>query len=184
MITLFIDCCINGEKSATRRYAEAWIAKYVKSDIEILRLIEEDIHPLYEADINRRGSLIAAHEFHDDMFRYARQFQFADQVIIAAPLWDLSFPSLLKIYFENIAVCGINIIYDCGRSIGCAHAKTVHYFATCGGFYGKDNLATQYVKGICCGMFGVKEFEAHVIDGLDIDKSKREEILAAEIAKL
>jgi len=37
-------------------------------------------------------ALIAAGSFDDPMFALARQFAAADEVVIAAPLWDLSFP--------------------------------------------------------------------------------------------
>ena len=41
------------------------------------------------------------------MFDLAKQFAEADEVIIAAPFWDLSFPAALKQYFEQINVLGI-----------------------------------------------------------------------------
>ena len=46
------------------------------------------------------------------MFRYARQFAAADKIVIAAPLWDLSFPAQLKVYLENIYVTGIVTKYS------------------------------------------------------------------------
>lgn len=184
MTTLFIDCCIRGEKSATRRYAQAWMAKYVTDDITTLCLPKEDIHPLLASDIERRDALVAAQKYDDEMFRYARQFKQADEIVIAAPLWDLSFPSLLKVYIENVSVCGITFGYEGDKSVGHAKAEKLHYFATCGGFYGLDNEATRYIRAVCCQMFGVKDFEAHIIDGMDIDTTKREEMLTEAIAKL
>ena len=45
------------------------------------------------------------------MFELARQFAAADQIVIAAPYWDLSFPAALKQYFEQINVLGITFAY-------------------------------------------------------------------------
>jgi len=183
MTALFIDCCIRGEKSATRRYTEAWMAKYVTDNVETIRLAEIGIKPLLKADIMHRDAFLAEGKTDDAMFRFARQFKEADEIIIAAPFWDLSFPSLLKVYFENVSVCGITFGYEGDKSVGYARAKKVHYFATCGGFPGNENEATRYVRAIC-EMFGIENFEAHLIEGMDIDCTKREEMLAKAIANL
>ena len=53
------------------------------------------------------------------MFCYARQFAAADRIVIAAPLWDLSFPAQLKVYLENIYVTGIVTKYsEAGEPVG------------------------------------------------------------------
>ena len=52
------------------------------------------------------------------MFDLASQFQQADEIVIAAPYWDLSFPAILKLYLENIYVTGVfrNIPKQAGRT--------------------------------------------------------------------
>ncbi len=55
--------------------------------------------------------LIASRQFDDPYFRYARQFAGADEIVIAAPYWDLSFPSVLKVYLEHICITGITFQY-------------------------------------------------------------------------
>ena len=62
------------------------------------------------------------------MFYYARQFAEADQIVIAAPFWDLSFPAILKAYMEQITVSGITFEYINGRPCGRCKKKTdLHY---------------------------------------------------------
>ena len=46
------------------------------------------------------------------MLRHARQFRDADIVVIAAPYYDLSFPSALKNYLEAICCVGLTFYYD------------------------------------------------------------------------
>ena len=41
------------------------------------------------------------------MFRYARQFAEAEEIVIAAPFWDLSFHAKLKIYLGQITISGL-----------------------------------------------------------------------------
>ena len=52
--------------------------------------------------LKKRTALIESGDYSDRMFDYAKQFASADTIVIAAPYWDLSFPALLKTYFENI----------------------------------------------------------------------------------
>ncbi|MBQ0055904.1 MAG: NAD(P)H-dependent oxidoreductase [Synergistaceae bacterium] len=185
MKILFIDSCVRGELSATRRYAEAWLEKYKKEsdEIEILRLAEENLTPHSAARLEKRDALLDAGKTDDAMFRYARQFKEADEIVIAAPYWDLSFPALLRIYFENVSVCGITFRYEGAESVGCCAAKTARYFSTCGGFTNGRHLGAEYARALC-KMFGIDEFEEYTVEGMDIDTSQRETLLTEAIAKL
>lgn len=78
-------------------------------------------------------SLLKDGKFDDPMFRYAKQFANADEIVVAAPFWDLSFPAKLKIYLEQIAVAGITFRYTNGRPTGLCKAKKLTYITTSGG---------------------------------------------------
>ena len=108
-MTLFINCCPRGE-SRTEKLARALLKAL--GEYEELRLYDEPLHPLGRADIAKRDALLAEKKYDDEMFRYARQFAAADRIVIAAPLWDLSFPAQLKVYLENIYVTGIVTKYS------------------------------------------------------------------------
>ncbi len=117
-MTLFINCCAR-EDSRTERLARALLKTL--GEYEELRLYDEPLHPLGRADIAKRDALLARKKYDDEMFRYARQFAAADRIVIAAPLWDLSFPAQLKVYLENIYVTGIVTKYsDAGSPSACA----------------------------------------------------------------
>ena len=115
-MTLFINCCPRGE-SRTERLARALLKAL--GEYEELRLYDEPLHPLGRADIAKRDALLAEKKYDDEMFRSARQFAAADRIVIAAPLWDLSFPAQLKVYLENIYVTGIVTKYsEAGKPVG------------------------------------------------------------------
>lgn len=117
-MTLFINCCPRGE-SRTEKLARALLKAL--GEYEELRLYDEPLHPLGHADIAKRDALLAEKKYDDEMFRYARQFAAADRIVIAAPLWDLSFPAQLKVYLENIYVTGIVTKYsEAGEPSACA----------------------------------------------------------------
>ena len=46
--------------------------------------------------------LLAERDYGDELFAFARQFAAADEIVIAAPFWDLSFPTALKAYLKKI----------------------------------------------------------------------------------
>ena len=90
------------------------------------------------------------------MFCYARQFADADTVVIAAPYWDLLFPAVLRIYLENITVCGITFRYsEKGIPESLCNAEKLCYVTTSGGFIGENNFGFDYVKALSSGFFGM-----------------------------
>ena len=105
MSILFINACVR-ENSRTLVLAKS-IMKDMVGEISEVKLSLEDIKPLDRELLEKREGLIAGGAFDDPMFRYAKQFAQADEIVIAAPFWDLSFPAMLKIYIEQITVSGI-----------------------------------------------------------------------------
>lgn len=177
---LVIDCCIRGDESATRRYYQAYLDTLPASTpVAVLNLMEQDIVPLTAADIARRDA--AAPD--DDMLRYARQFKEADEILIAAPLWDLSFPSLLKVYLEQVCVTGLTFGYEESGCVGYCKADRVLFFSTCGGYVGEEHLGFRYVKELAA-MLGIPTCVPYIIEGMDIDPTQRETLLAEAIRRL
>lgn len=119
---LYINCCARRD-SRTDRLARALLEKL--GDYEELRLYEEPLRPLEAEDLARRDELLARKDYGNGMFRYACQFAAADTIVVAAPLWDLSFPSQLKVYIENIYVTGVVTRYDeSGQPVGLCRGRS------------------------------------------------------------
>ena len=103
------------------------------------------------------------------MLSLARQFASAETVVIAAPYWDLMFPSILKVYLENITVCGITFRYsDKGIPQSLCKAKNLYYVTTSGGFIGANNFGYDYIKALAYGFFGIGNVRFFSAEGLDI----------------
>lgn len=72
-------------------------------------------------------------DFSNPYFNYAKQFARADEIILAAPYWDLSFPSIVKAYLESICVVGLTFSYsEKGIPVGMCNAKKLYYVTTSG----------------------------------------------------
>lgn len=185
---LYIDCCIRGEQSRTRKLAEAFLAAYgVREDVKIerLTLMDEPIIPFSNGFFWQRERLLERGELDHPRFRYAHQFQQAERIIIAAPFWDLSFPALLKVYIENLCVQGIT--FDCDEQNGCfgvCRAKKMLFLTTRGGALEGSPMdnGTKYLSDMA-KFFGVPEFIAIAADALDQNLEPVEDILGRAIER-
>ncbi len=169
MKLLFIDACLRGEKSRTRKICvkviEALRAKHVNLIEEIVDLKSLDIKALYEADLEKRDKLVADGDY--SSFNLAKQFAEADIIVVGAPYWDLSFPAALKNYIENVAVNNIAFHYTERGQEGLCKAKKAYYVSTSGGFMAGADFGYEYIKGVF-GLFGIDDVERITAEGLDI----------------
>ena len=178
---LYINCCVRKE-SRTDKLAKAVLEKFGKYNE--LFLPAEDIKPLTEETLEKRTALLASGAFNDSMFRYARQFAEADKIVISAPFWDGSFPSLLKVYIENIYAVGIVSRYGAdGMPIGMCRADELIYVTTAGGPYISD-FSYGYIKAIAETCFGIKKTRLIKAEMLDIEGMDAEKILSDTIDRI
>ena len=177
MKILVIDACMRGDVSRTRKLYEQLLSVQAREyDVEVLKLAEEDLKPMSGEDTDKRSEYANRGELNHPMFKYANQFKVADSIIVAAPYWDLSFPSVLKVYLEQICVTGITFGYEGADCVGYCNAKKLIYLSTCGGFLQGPHLGAEYVKAVG-GMLGIHQFEEFAVEGLDIDPSKVEGLM-------
>jgi FMN-dependent NADH-azoreductase len=137
--------------------------------IEEIRLSTENLLPLNYERLMRREELMAAGMAEDTMFDYANAMAAADMIVIAAPYWNMSFPSSLKIFFELASVEGITFEYgEDGTPIGLSQAQDMYYVTTSGGYIGECNFGFEYANAIC-RLYGVQNTHFVSAQGLDMD---------------
>jgi len=178
---LYIDCCIRRDQSRTRILAEAVLAALQAKEtyqVERLCLMDEPLMPLSEGFFAQRESLLAEHKHSHPRFRYAHQFSQAGRVIVAAPFWDLGFPSLLKLYIENICLDGITFGVDERGTHGLCKAERLLFLTTRGGDYrnSKLEMGARYL-GALCEFWGIPCFDVVAADGLDLGREEVKTIL-------
>ena len=164
---LFINACVRKE-SRTKELADTLLEKQKEPYEEVFL---NSIHfPLVdETFLNRRDDLIARRNFSHPVFDLARQFAEADEIVIAAPFWDLSFPAALKQYFEQINVRGITFFYTPeGIPAGLCRAKRLTYITTVGGDFFPEEYGAGYVRALAQNFYGIPEFMLIKATGLDI----------------
>ena len=175
MNILFVNACVHPE-SRTKRLADYFL-KQINGDIKEINLNEEKIPPLNKETLMYRTRLTEEMNFDEAIFKYAHDYANADLIVIAAPYWDLSFPSALKIYIENINVNGIVFKYDeRGNVIGLCNAGKLVYITTAGGKISHE-YGFEYIKSIAQDFHGIKNVDYIKAEELDIIGSDVEEIL-------
>lgn len=173
---LFVNACVRPQ-SRTKLLA-AYLLEKLDGDIQELDLEKEDIKPLDLKRMEMRDSCSHTGDFSNDMCRYARQFAAADTVVIAAPYWDMSFPAMVKNYFEAITVQGLTFRYtEEGIPEGLTNVKKVIYVTTAGGPIGDMNLGFDYVSAVCRSLYCIKDVVCHKAEMLDIVGADVEGIL-------
>lgn len=185
MTTLFVNACLRGEDSRTltlcREYLEGM------TDVQEVNLAELKLEPFYAEQVQRRVDLQSQGLFEDPLFDLSKQFAAADEIVIGAPYWDLSFPAALKTYLEHVSVCDITFHYtEQAQCIGKCKASRLTYITTCGGSVEGANLGYEYFCGIA-RMFGIPETRFAAAENLDIvgiDIEAQMNIARESIAKL
>lgn len=154
---LLIDCCVRGEQSRTLKLAQRYLDTLEDAQVQHQKLYEMDLAPLsYEETVERKRTDLA------------ERFAQADEIVVAAPYWDLSFPSILKVYLEHVCVTGITFHYVDNETQGLCKAKKAVYVSTAGGFVGAHHMGEEYVQTVFQTMFSIPEFHTIRCEGLDL----------------
>ena len=184
---LYVNACVRKD-SRTKRLADLLLKKLVeKSGDSFSELVLESVSfPLAdEKFIETRDALKASGAFEDPMFDMARQFAEADTIIIAAPFWDLSFPAMLKQYFEQINVCGTTFMYTPeGRLEGICKADKLYYVTTAGGDFCPEEFGYGYVEALAQNFYGIQDVKLIKATGLDIAGADVEKIMSETISAM
>jgi len=175
---LFINACVR-QGSRTRKLAKGVLSR-LDRPYEEVRLDDIKFPAVDESFLSRRDRLIGEGNLNDPTFALARQFAGADEIVIAAPFWDLSFPASLKQYFEQINVIGITFRYTPeGVSEGLCKAERLTYVTTAGGDYFPEEFGFGYIRALAQNFYGIYDVRLVKATGLDIVGADEEAILRA-----
>lgn len=181
---LFINACVRGKDSRTLALAEQLLKRISEENhkdlafkIEEIRLSTENLLPLNHERLARREELLLQGQLEDTMFDYANAVAQADMLVIAAPYWNMSFPAILKIFFEAASVEGITYTYDeDGAPKGLSAATDMYYVTTSGGYIGDCNFGFEYANAVC-RLYGIQSSHFVSAEGLDMDGADIQSIM-------
>ncbi|EHK2441255.1 FMN-dependent NADH-azoreductase [Clostridium perfringens] len=171
---LYIKANIKNEgESRTFKVSDSFVEEYKKNNPEdeiiTLDLYKENIDFLRADDLGKLFGPKDEESKNNSILKYAYQFADSDKYIIAAPMWNLSFPAILKAYIDYVSVSGITFKYTAEGPVGLLNNKKAVHIVSRGGGYDNSpyEMGDRYLRTIL-GFFGIKDIETIAIDNLDV----------------
>lgn len=175
-------------------YVDAYKAAHADAEVSELDLYEDHI-PLIDSDVMTGWGKLAQqqdlnnHEAHkvQRLGVLVDQFLAADLIVLAAPMWNFSYPPMVKAYIDAVSVAGKTFTYTAEGPVGLAGGKKIVLTESRGGVYSEGPAAgvqhtESYMRAVL-GWLGITDIDVFLVEGVAIDPSKGEEILAAAVSK-
>ncbi|MCR6516168.1 FMN-dependent NADH-azoreductase [Clostridium sp. LY3-2] len=179
---LYIKANVKPEgESRTFKVSDYFIEEYKKKnpkdEIITLDLYKENIDFLKGEDLGKLFGPKDENSKNDPLLKYVYQFKDADKYVIAAPMWNLSIPAILKAYIDYVSVSGVTFKYTQDGPVGLLKDKKAIHITARGGEYldSPYEMGDRYLKTIL-GFFGIEDTKTIAIENLDV--------LGADVNKL
>ncbi|RLQ93291.1 FMN-dependent NADH-azoreductase [Falsibacillus albus] len=117
----------------------------------------------------------------------SEQFVSADKYVFVTPLWNFSFPPVMKAYLDSVAVAGKTFKYTEQGPVGLLTDKKAVHIQARGGVYSEGpaagmEMGHRYLS-VLMQFFGVPSFDGIFVEGHNAMPDKAEEIKANAIAR-
>jgi FMN-dependent NADH-azoreductase len=165
------------EASRTFRISERFVEDYRRShpddEITTLNLYRIGCTFLTGEVVSMHKEQVKAGREHP-VLKYAYQFAETDKYIIAAPMWNLGIPAILKAYIDYVVVANVTFRYTPQGAVGlCTGGRKAMNIVTRGGTYMGGAMADyemgeRYLRTIF-GFLGITDFTTIAAEGLDIE---------------
>lgn len=165
--------------SRTFKISDRFVEEYKKNnpndEVIVLDLYKERIGFLRPEDLEKLLGEKDDEVRKNSILRYVYQFVDADKYIIAAPMWNLSIPAILKAYMDYVCASGITFKYTENGPVGLCKGKKAVHIVSRGGNYSEGpakeyEMGDRYLRTIFA-FFGITDFTTIAADKLD-DKSE------------
>ena len=171
---LYIKANIKNEgESRTFKVSDSFVEEYKKNnpkdEVIVLDLYKENIDFLRPEDLGKVFGPKDDESRKNTILKYAYQFAEADKYVIAAPMWNLGIPAILKAYIDYVSVTGITFKYTENGPVGLLKNKKAVHIVSRGGEYANApyEMGDKYLRTIL-GFFGISEIETIAVENLDV----------------
>lgn len=156
----------------SERFIQIYKSTHPQDEVIMLDLYQEGIRPLNYEDIQVLFSPKDENSKNHPLLKYAFQFTSADKYIVAAPMWNLSFPAIFKCYIDYITVTDVTFKYTEEGPVGLLSGKKTLHIVTRGGVYTEGPLeeyemGDRYLRSIF-GFLGINDIDTVSAEMLDI----------------
>jgi FMN-dependent NADH-azoreductase len=117
----------------------------------------------------------------------SEQFVSADKYVFVTPLWNFSFPPVMKAYLDSVSVAGKTFKYTAEGPVGLLTDKKAIHIQARGGYYSEGPAAEMEMGhrylNIMMNFYGVPSFEGIFVEGHNAQPDKAQEIKENAIAR-
>ena len=184
---LFVNACLR-DSSRTERLANMWLERRAyDGEVITLPLAELDIDPLDAGGLSPIGLYnkgVASSDFGHPLFDYAKQFAEADEVLIAAPVWNYSLPAKLNAYLELVCSQGVTFDVDAtGAYVGLTKIQRLTFVTTAGGYQmePQDDHAFGYIRTLAERFWHIPRVDMVAAWGMDVPGEDADKLLEAAL---
>lgn len=113
------------------------------------------------------------------------QFKSADRYVFVTPMWNFSYPPVVKAYIDNLSIAGQTFKYTENGPVGLLEGKKALHIQATGGVYSEGPAAgydfgRNHLKAVL-GFMGVTDVEYLAVEGMAATADKAQEIKAQAI---
>ncbi|MFS1515446.1 FMN-dependent NADH-azoreductase [Bacillus sp. SCS-151] len=174
------------EHSVSLQVGKEFLENYEKknSDVEIVKLdLYNEYLPFIDADVLSAWGKLGAGESFDSLTKeqqakvgrisqIASQFAEADRYVFVTPMWNFSFPAVLKAYIDTIVVKGITIDFNEKGTFGLLKGKKAVHIMASGSIYSHGSKTeSEHANSLLktnLEYMGVEEIESIFAEGTAI----------------
>ncbi|WP_054742048.1 FMN-dependent NADH-azoreductase [Cellulosilyticum ruminicola] len=178
-------------ESRTYHISDSFIEEYKRinpqDEIITLDLYKENIDFLRGKDLDVVFGPKTEESRKHPILKYAYQFAEADKYVIAAPMWNLSFPAILKAYIDYVSIVGITFKYTAEGAVGLCAGKKALFVASRGGSYSDDvraqfEMGERFIRAIL-NFYGLSDIQSVAAENVDLQGADVEAILSEAVNK-
>ncbi|MEK3915867.1 FMN-dependent NADH-azoreductase [Paenibacillus sp. FSL H7-0331] len=180
-----------------KQFIESYRDAHPQDEVITLDLYKQDI-PHIDADVfSGWGKLRSGSSFDQlsaseksktgRLNEIVEQYVAADKYVYVSPMWNFSFPPILKAYIDAICIAGKTFKYTESGPVGLLTDKKAIHIQASGGVYSEGPAASfesghSYLKKIM-QFHGVSSFEGIFVEGMAATPDQAESIKDKAIAK-
>lgn len=173
-----------------KEFLHIYEQQHPQDELIHIDLYEEDI-PFIDLDIlNGWDKLTSGIDFEDlkdeekkkigRMNAIIEQFISADKYVFVTPMWNFTFPPLMKTYIDAICVAGKTFKYTENGPVGLMTGKKALHIQASGGIYSEGpakgmEYGHAYLKAVL-GFLGIEDMDSIFIEGMAQNPDKAEAI--------
>ncbi|WP_432696682.1 FMN-dependent NADH-azoreductase [Marinobacterium sp. YM272] len=190
---LYLKTSANAERSRSSLLCERFIARRIENQPRT-RLLTRDLvsDPLPHLGPSQWDALrLPVDKLNADQIIYRRlsddlidEFDRADAVVIALPLYNAGIPSQLKAYFDLLARAGVSFEFTAEGPKGLLKDKDVYLVSTRGGILAPEDDHQLPALEQLLGLLGISRFHRVIAQGLDLSPESADKELSTAWSQL